>query len=278
MRSKQVINKIMGSSIRILTTFLMLVIFWGCGASRQETNLDGDEINIDELLGEEEMSATDKASEEAEVLRLLGITPEEDEYKQSEISAFQEDAGPSSLQSEVSQLKQDLEHKESQISSLRAQLTDKESKISELESRLKSDSRRRVSPTRAGRLMTPSADFKSQYQYALDQFNSRNYQEALSVFGELLSKDANNSLSDNCQYWIGECYYALLNYNQAISAFEKVFSFPNSNKSDDAQLKLGICYLKLGDRQQARAEFERLLSNYPDSEYIGLAQRYLNRL
>jgi tol-pal system protein YbgF len=279
MSSKTVIKRVSRSRINILAVLLILVISWGCGASRQSTNLDGEEeINIDELLGEEEMSAADRASEEAEVLRLLGITPEEDRLNQSQISTLQQDSEPSSLQTEVSQLKQDLEQKDIEISSLRSQLTDKESKITVLESRLQSTDRRRSFSTRSGSSSEPSEAFKSRYQYALNQFNARNYQEALSIFSELLSQDANNSLSDNCQYWIGESYYGLGDYNQAISAFEKVFSFPNSNKSDDAQLKLGISYLKLGDRQQARAEFERLLANYPDSEYVGLAQRYLSRL
>lgn len=271
-------QKIGRTGINIFTAVLMLVIVWGCGASRQGTNLEGEDINIDELLGEEEMTTSDRESEEAEVLRLLGITPEEDVQKESQISSVQQDVSPGSLQEEVSQLKEDLAEKDSEISTLRSELTAKESKISDLESRLKSTDRRAIFPTRSGQLLKPSAEFRSRYQYALNQFNARNYQEALSVFTELLSRDANNSLSDNCQYWIGECYYGLLNYNQAISEFEKVFSFPNSNKSDDAQLKLGICYLKLGDRQQARAEFERLLSNYPDSEYVGLARRYLSRL
>ena len=122
-----------------------------------------------------------------------------------------------------------------------------------------------------------SGDFKSKYQYALSQYNLGNYQGALSVLSELLFSNTKNSLSDNCQFWIGECYYGLGNYNQAIVEFEKVFSFPASNKGDDAQLKLGICYIKVGDRQQAQAELERLLSNYPDSEYIELAYRYLAR-
>ena len=85
-------------------------------------------------------------------------------------------------------------------------------------------------------------------------------------------------LSDNCQYWIGESYYGLRNYNQAIAEFEKVFSFANSNKIDDAQLKLGVCYLRLGDKAQARNEFDRLLSAYPSSEYKPVAQRYIARL
>ncbi|MFQ5822459.1 MAG: tol-pal system YbgF family protein [bacterium] len=278
MNIKTLIKKSFRQSMNISTALLIYVFLWGCGASRQDTNFEGDEIDIDQLLGEKEMSSTDRESEEAEVLRLLGITPEENKTQQSEVTSLQQESPQSSLQTDISKLQQDLDEKDREISTLRSQITQKESKISELESRLSSSEKRRRTSSRSNRFMQPSEDFKSKYQYALNQFNSRNYQEALSVFRELLTLDVNNTLSDNCQYWIGECYYALINYNQAIAEFEKVFSFPNSNKSDDAQLKLGICYLKLGDKQQARAEFERLLSNYPESEYIGLTQRYLSRL
>ena len=84
-----------------------------------------------------------------------------------------------------------------------------------------------------------------------------------------------HSLSDNCQYWIGESYYALGNYQQAITAFQNVFTFSNSNKDDDAQLKLGICYIRLNDEEQAKREFEKLVNNYPTSEYVNIAKRYI---
>ncbi|MFQ5770123.1 MAG: tetratricopeptide repeat protein [bacterium] len=247
---------------------------WGCGASRETANLEGDEIKLDDLLSEEYTDKSEKDSEEAEVLRLLGITPAENATQQTETVPEPELI---SSNKEVNDLEQELQQKDQEISELRTELTQKESKISELEEQVRSaESRPAFKPT--GNFTGPSSEFKSKYQYALNQFNARNYQEALTLFSELLLSDPNNSLSDNCQYWIGESYYGLTNYNQAIAEFEKVFSFPNSNKSDDAQLKLGICYLKLGDSQQARAEFERLISNFPDSEYLTLAQRYIGRL
>ena len=87
-----------------------------------------------------------------------------------------------------------------------------------------------------------------------------------------------HSLSDNCQYWIGECYYALRNFNQAAVEFEKVFTFPQSNKDPDAQLKLGLCYWNTGNAARAKEEFNRLIVNYPDSEYTIRARSYLSQL
>jgi tol-pal system protein YbgF len=120
--------------------------------------------------------------------------------------------------------------------------------------------------------------FAEKYQTALQQYKNRNYRDAMQSFETLLSNDSKNSLSDNCQYWLGECYYGLGNYQQAAVAFEKVFTFSNSNKDDDAQLKLGMCYLKLNDKPKAREELQKLIETYPSSEYVSIARRLLANL
>lgn len=109
-------------------------------------------------------------------------------------------------------------------------------------------------------------------------FNDRNYQNAIEAFESLLASQANHSLADNAQFWIGECHYALGQYKKALIDFEKVFTFPKSNKNDSAQFKLGLCYLRLGDKSKAREEFQRLVDVYPKSEYLKRAQSHLQEL
>ncbi len=249
-------------------------VYLACGASRQTTK-EGEDVDLDELLGEEKVTASNLASEEAEVLRLLGIKPEEDSGKKAVFASQVEQSEAGALESQLSQLQEELSRKEQEIAQLRQQLTQKESRISDLEMQARRTPRPAPAVSRKGE---PSLQFKQRYQQALGLFKAYDYQGALRIFQELLQAEPNTHLSDNCQYWIGECYYGMKQFNQAIVEFEKVFSFTNSNKADDAQLKLGLCYLKLGDRQQARAEFERLLSNFSDSEYVPLAERYLARL
>ncbi|MBN1542848.1 tetratricopeptide repeat protein, partial [candidate division KSB1 bacterium] len=120
--------------------------------------------------------------------------------------------------------------------------------------------------------------FQERYDAALQLYESRKYLQALQIFDELLQTSGKTDLLDNCQYWKGECYYGLGQYNQAIVEFEKVFAHNGSNKYADAQLKLGLCYQRLGNTEKARAEFQTLLTNYPDSEYVSLAERYLRNL
>ncbi|HEX9652322.1 MAG TPA: tetratricopeptide repeat protein, partial [bacterium] len=193
----------------ILIAGLVFAFIFGCGASRQST--EGEDVNIDELLGDENTATTSQNSDEDEVLRLLGITPQP--AAESTPGAPTESAAP--LESEISNLQDELTEKDREISSLRSEITQRESKISELQSQIETPAARSNS-VRSGSFADASTDFRGRYQNALNQFNSRNYQQALSSFNELLATDPNNSLSDNCQYWIGECYYAMGNYNQAV--------------------------------------------------------------
>ena len=130
-----------------------------------------------------------------------------------------------------------------------------------------------VSPTRIS-----SDNFKKSYIDALSSYNDGNYDMAIEGFGRLVTGDPSHKLADNCQYWLGESYYALKNYKRAILEFEKVFQFGVQDKWDDAQLKLGICFQKIGNFDKARAEFQKLVDHYPGSEYYQRAQQYLRQL
>jgi TolA-binding protein len=122
-----------------------------------------------------------------------------------------------------------------------------------------------------------SGEYQSRYDEARAEFEAHNYKAAIQYFESLLASSASHSLSDNAQYWIGECHYALRQYNSAIIDFEKVSTFTNSNKKDDAQFKLGVCYLRKGNKAKAMEEFERLQSDYPKSEYIPKINKVISR-
>lgn len=122
-----------------------------------------------------------------------------------------------------------------------------------------------------------SGEYQSRYDEARTEFEAHNYKSAIQYFESLLANSASHSLSDNAQYWIGECHYALRQYDAAIIDFEKVSTFTNSNKKDDAQFKLGVCYLRKGNKTKAMEEFGRLQSDYPESEYISKINKVISR-
>ena len=120
-------------------------------------------------------------------------------------------------------------------------------------------------------------EYQAKYIEALSNYQNAEWNISLDGFKFLIQMDSNHELADNCQYWVGEVYYALKDFRRSIKEFEKVFSFPGTNKSDDAQFKLGLCYVNIGQIDKAKQEFESLLEFYPNSEYYKRSQEYLNK-
>jgi len=123
-----------------------------------------------------------------------------------------------------------------------------------------------------------SVELTFDYEGALNLFMERQYSRAIDSFRSLLNSNIPDDLVDNCEYWIGESYFAQKKYNEAIKCFEKVLGIPNSNKHADAYFMLGRTYEILRDSKKARWAFEELLNRFPMSERAPLAKQKLRRL
>ena len=266
---------------------LCIVIFVGCGTSRSTVQGDvtyDDIADIDELLGladsktktamtEEESGTSSDTIAEDDVLKLLGVVEESASKPGSK-----EGQNKSDLERQIAKSEAELAALNQKEQHLLGNNIDQE-KEPVVAVTQKSESESKIQPTKEK--TTPgwkTESFSDRYQEALQNYKSRNYRVAIQKFEDLLMMQSNNSLSDNCQYWIGESYYGLTNYQQAILAFEKVFSFTRSNKDDDSQLKLGLCYIRLNNKARAREEFQKLINNYPSSEYVSIARRFLSQI
>jgi len=119
----------------------------------------------------------------------------------------------------------------------------------------------------AGTRSPDAFDVTSAYDAAYGQHQDHNFEAALAA-----------SLADNAQYWIGESYYGLGRYRQALAAFTRVHAFDPTEKEDDAQLMIARSYLALGEKDQAVTAFRRLMSEYADSEYVTAARKELRYL
>jgi len=117
--------------------------------------------------------------------------------------------------------------------------------------------------------------YKQHYIDALSAYQNGDFMGAIDAFEILIQNDSENDLADNCQYWIGESYYALDEYSKAIEAFRKVKNFKDSNKADAAQFKIGYSYLNSGDKARGYDELQRLLDLFPDSAYREKAKQIL---
>ena len=182
--------------------------------------------------------------------------------------------GAPALQSRYNELNQNIELKQREINDLQQDLGYKDQKIADLENELQKGG----GSLRAGAFSSATGSFSDNYQQALQVYYAKNYMDAINHFQDLKNRFPDHKLASNCDYWIGECYFGMANYKMAIQAFQNVFTHSFSYKKDDATLMLGRCYMKLNDYENARNFLQELLNKYPDSEYVGKAKEWLNRI
>ena len=121
-------------------------------------------------------------------------------------------------------------------------------------------------------------EYRKLYSQYYKFFINEEYDSSIRGFQDLLTADKTHDLSENCQYWMGEAYFAKGDYDIALETFKKVFNFPNEKKEDDAQLKIGICYIKIGDNSRAKKELQNYIDQYPRGEFVSKAKSYLTQL
>ncbi|MEJ2053915.1 MAG: tetratricopeptide repeat protein, partial [Calditrichaceae bacterium] len=184
-------------------------------------------------------------------------------------------AGNSDAQAKIKDLEEELRLKESQINNLKAELQSKDALIDDLSAQANAQPVQNYSGNVGN---VTESEYEMTYQEGRNAFENRNYEAAIQYFEALLATSTTNSLSDNAQYWIGECHFALKQYDAAIIDFEKVMTFPNSNKNVDAQFKLGLCYLRKGSTAKAVEEFERLNADYPGNRFQQRVNQILAQL
>lgn len=127
----------------------------------------------------------------------------------------------------------------------------------------------------AGGATTPEALYRSAYE----DYMRGNYNLAADGFGEYLRRYPNTELADNALYWIGECYDAQEESQQALDTFTLVLEdYPTSDKAAAAQLKKGLIYLKMGDQGQGVVNLQYVVYEHPGTREAELAREQLKSL
>ncbi len=127
----------------------------------------------------------------------------------------------------------------------------------------------------------PAADpgAAAAYDVAFKAIRAGDYVAASRDFRGFIQKYPNDALTPNAYYWLGESYYATMNYQVALEAFQHLLTqFPQSEKAPDATLKLGYTQLELKQVPQAKATLTSVGSKYPGSKAASLAKERLRQL
>ena len=177
-----------------------------------------------------------------------------------------------SLKNENRRMKDQVDAVTAENRNLTAKNADLETKLNEAMAAQKPAAPQPTPPAGTGEGMN------SGYQAALDLFKAKNYTDAVDQFEGLLKAGISDDLASNCQYWIGESYYGMKKYSDAIQHFEMVFDYKKSAKKAAAQLMIGNAYRASGNAAAAKEAYEKVVSGYPLSTFVKNAQDKLAKL
>ena len=130
---------------------------------------------------------------------------------------------------------------------------------------------------------TPGADqvaaAQQDYEDAWKRLRERDYRGAIERFKKFVELYTDSNLTDNAQYWIGESYYALKEFDEAILEFDVVRKkYPEGDKVPAAWLKIGYAFAELGNRVDARLILQEVINRYPQSKEAEKAQEKIRAL
>ena len=117
------------------------------------------------------------------------------------------------------------------------------------------------------------------YEDGLKLMERKDYRGAVARFKRFLGRHPRSGYADNAQYWVGESYYALKQFDQAILEFDAVRrNYPKGEKVPAALLKQGFAFAELGDKVDARLILLELIARYPDSREAVRAKEKVKEL
>ncbi|MDQ5921564.1 MAG: Anaphase-promoting complex, cyclosome, subunit 3 [Pseudomonadota bacterium] len=94
------------------------------------------------------------------------------------------------------------------------------------------------------------------YNVGVNNFKTKNYQRALSMFQLLLMLDANNPLYMKAA---AGAYHITKNYLSAILAYRYCYALDPSPMNHDCKFYIGVCYFETNNWEIAKTEFEDFL-------------------
>ncbi|KQC06410.1 MAG: hypothetical protein APR54_01700 [Candidatus Cloacimonas sp. SDB] len=109
------------------------------------------------------------------------------------------------------------------------------------------------------------------FDIAFCHFRDKRYPDALEMFEESIPLLNDRELAAEAQYWIGEAWFNMADYEKAITEFLKV-SYNYSefvHWSATSELKAGEAYTKAGEKDKAVRIYERIIQKYGKNSQWG---------
>lgn len=105
-------------------------------------------------------------------------------------------------------------------------------------------------------------------------YDQGQFREAYQQFENLSATGGTGSDTVTAKYMMGECLFALKEYDQAILDYQNIITnHPSSAQAPAAMLKQAMAFEKLNDKDTAKILYKKLIATYKDSPEAQQAQQ-----
>ena len=115
---------------------------------------------------------------------------------------------------------------------------------------------------------------QSIYMSGVFAYQREDYKTAIQKFSKLKLSAAPQKTAENILYWLADAYQKDGQYDEALSLLNQITT-SGTLRIDDALINKGLLYRKMGNENLALLAFGNVVSHYPNSEYLRLAQMEL---
>jgi tol-pal system protein YbgF len=117
------------------------------------------------------------------------------------------------------------------------------------------------------------------YDTAYSDYTKGRYELAIAGFQEYIENYPSTDLTDNAQYWIGECHFSERKFDAAIQDFDALLKrWPQSDKAPGALLKKGLSQIEQHKQAEAVVSLQYVVHEYPSSDEARIARQRLASL
>lgn len=241
----------------------MLISLGGCAPSSDLTGLKDDTIHLRaqlQVLQDRIAIRADVDSLHAHIGRLEALVKEQTNL--------------------IWSMRADLNHRisgvDNRLQIIEAKIAESDRQFSSLNQKVEGVKAQLSTAPKTDSLNIASADPEDLYNLALTDYQRGNYELAIRQFMQYLEYFPNSELTDDAQYYIGDCYYTQSLYTQALGAYEVLLEkYPKGNKVPTTLLKIAFTKIAQKDNTAARTYLNRVIETYPNTEEAKLAQMRL---
>jgi TolA-binding protein len=114
--------------------------------------------------------------------------------------------------------------------------------------------------------------------YAKLHQDAKKHVEAIQIWKRVADFFPESEDAENARFHIGQCYFAMENWQEALKWYLAAFNDKSKVKDEDALYQAGLSYYEMGQNVEAYKTFNTLINQYPNSIYQTRARQWVKQL